>query len=142
MPEYSASMVAAGAGTTLRPVFGLLSIAASSPVLKEISIFNTTAVACQYRLVQLTGGTPGATVTARRLRRNGVPNLILAKQLWTADATIGEDLGYTFQLGATVGSGVIMPIADLEGDVGATAALGLVPIGTGQICTVGMRWAE
>jgi len=135
-------MVAAGAGTTLRPVFGLLSLAASSPVLKEVSVFNTTAVACQYRLVQLTAGTPGATVAARKIRRNGVPNLILAKQLWTADATIGEDLGYTFQLGATIGSGVIIPIADVEGDIGATAALGLVPIGTGQIVVVNFRWAE
>jgi hypothetical protein len=142
MPEYSASMVAAGAGTTLRPVFGILSLAASSPVLKEVSVFNTTAVACQYRLVQLTGGTPGATVTARRVRRNAPPALMLAKQLWTADASIGEDLGYLFQLGAQIGSGVICPIADIEGDVGATAALGLVPIGTGQVVTVGMRWAE
>jgi hypothetical protein len=142
MPEYSASMVAAGAGTTLRPVFGLLSLAASSPVLKEVSVFNTTAVACQYRLVQLTGGTPGATVVARRVRRNAPPALMLAKQLWTADATVGEDLGYLFQLGAQIGSGVIWPIADIEGDVGATAALGLVPIGTGQVVTVGFRWAE
>jgi hypothetical protein len=142
MAEYSASMVAAGAGTTLRPVFGILSLAATSPVLKEVQVYNTTAVACQYRLVQLTGGTPGATVVARRLRRNAPPALCLAKQLWTADATIGEDLGYTFQLGAQIGSGVVLPIYDVEGDIGATAAIGLVPIGTGQVVTVAMRWAE
>jgi hypothetical protein len=142
MAEYSAGMVAAGAGTTLRPVFGLLSLAATSPVLKEIAVYNTTAVACQYRLVQLTAGTPGATVAARKLRRNAPPALCLAKQLWTADATIGEDLGYTFQLGAAVGSGVVLPIYDAEGDVGATAALGLVPIGTGQVVIVNFRWAE
>jgi len=137
-------MVAAGAGTALRPVLGLLSTATITPLLKEFSIYNTTATACQYRLVNFTGGTPGAGQTERRLRRNAPPALCLVSGLWTVDAVIGEDLGYNIQLPAAVGGGAIVPIigASLEGELGPTSGIGLVPVGTGQICVVNFAWDE
>lgn len=138
MARYSAGMTAAGAGTTLRPIFGVLATATSTPQLREIALFNTTAVACTYRLVQVTGGTPGATVASYEQRQNGPPALCLAKQLWTADATVNSDTGYRMVLGATIGSAAILTFG---GDgvacaLGATVALGLVPVGTGQVCEV------
>jgi len=138
-------MTAAGAGTTVRPIFGILCTASVAPQLREIGLFNTTAVACTYRLVQVTGGTPGATVTAfaQRATALGTPTC-LAKQLWTADATVNADTGYRMVLGAAVGSGAILTFgADgISCPVGATIALGLVPVGTGQVCEVSFVWDE
>lgn len=144
MGRHSAGMTAAGAGTTVRPIFGILSTATITPQIREIALWNTTAVACTYRLVQVTGGTPGATVTARPHRTDGAPALCLAKQLWTADATVNADTGYRFVLGAAIGSAAILSFGEggLEGTIGATVALGLVPVGTGQVCEVMFAWDE
>ena len=143
MARYSAGMTAAGAGTTVRPILGLLNTATISGILREVHLWNTTAVACTYRLVELTGGTAGATVAAHKDRDNAPPALVLAKQLWTADATIGEDTGYRFVLGAQIGAAAILTFTTgVEADLGATSALGLVPVGTGQVCEVNFVWDE
>ena len=143
MARYSAGMTAAGAGTTVRPILGLLNTATISGILREVHLWNTTAVACTYRLVELTAGTPGATVAAHKDRDNAPPALVLAKQLWTADATIGEDTGYRFVLGAQIGAAAILTFTTgIEADLGATSALGLVPVGTGQVCEVNFVWDE
>jgi len=147
MARYSAGMTAAGAGTTVRPIFGVLNTAAMAARTVEIGIFNTTAVACTYELVYITGGTPGATVTAFCHDNDSVATPIaLAKQLWTADATITAKTGYRAVLGAAIGSGVILTFGGSSGGIqvplGATVALGLVPIGTGQVCEVYQVWQE
>jgi hypothetical protein len=68
----------------------------------------------------------------------------LVSGLWTADATIGEDTGYRVVLGAAIGSGAIITIGDtgLEAELGPTSGLGLVPVGTGQVCEVAFVWDE
>lgn len=145
MARYSAGMTAAGAGTTVRPIFGILATAAVTPQLREIALFNTTAVACTYRLVQVTGGTPGATVTAYPQRNDALATpTCLAKQLWTADATVNSDTGYRMVLGAAIGSGAILTFGSdgVSCAVGATIALALVPVGTGQVCEVTFVWDE
>lgn len=143
MCEHSSGMVATGAGTSLRPIFAVLSTAAITPVLHEVALVNTTAVACTYRLVHFTGGTAGATaLDESRHRANGPPALCLAKDLWTADATIVEDTGYYWHLGAAIGSEKILTFGGIEGRIGATAGLGLVPVGTGQVCRVTFTWEE
>lgn len=144
MARYSAGMVAAGAGTTLRPVFGLLSTATITGCVREIKVINTTATACQYEVVRFTGGTAGADVAEVDHRPDSPPASCLAKQLWTADATIVEKTGDIAQLGAAVGSGDVMVFGDtgLVTALGATAGIGLVPIGTGQIVVVKFTWDE
>ena len=144
MGRYSAGMTAAGAGVALRPIIGLLSTATISPQLREVGLFNTTAVACTYRLVNFTGGTAGTGLTERKHRRDSPPALCLASGLWTADATIGEDTGYRMVLGAAIGSAAILTFGDggVEAELGATSGLGLVPIGTGQVCEVYLVWDE
>jgi len=144
MARYSAGMPAAGAGTTLRPILGILSTAAITPVIREVHLWNTTAVACEYRLVNLTGGTPGASIAEHKFRTNAPPALCLVDGLWTADATIDEDTGFSLVLGAQIGAAGILTFGDsgLEGVLGATKALGLVPVGTGQVCRVGLVWDE
>jgi hypothetical protein len=144
MGRHSAGTLAEGAGTTVRPIMGLLSTASISPVLREVSLVNTTAVECTYRLVNFTAGTAGTALTERRHRRNGPPALCLAFGLWTADATIGEDTGYSIVCGEGIGSGSILAFGDsgLEAELGSTSGLGLVPVGTGQICRVQFTWDE
>jgi hypothetical protein len=145
MARYSAGMTAAGAGTTVRPIFGILSTAAVTPQLREVGLFNTTVTACTYRLVYVTGGTPGATVTAYSHRATSLATpTVLAKQLWTADATVTADTGYRMVLGAAIGSGAILTFGDdgLSNPLGATIALGLIPVGTGQVCEVYFVWDE
>jgi hypothetical protein len=128
MGRYSHGMAATIVGTNVRPVYGILSTATVTPILRQVEVTNTTNTACVYKLVNLTGGTPGASQAERRYRRNGPPALCDPRAGWTADATIGEDLGYRFNLGAAVGAGVIQPFGaeGLEGELGATAAIGIL----------------
>lgn len=144
MARYSAGMTAAGAGTTVRPILGILSTATISPVLREVALWNTTTTACTYRLVNFTAGTAGTGQTERKHRRNAPAASCLVSGLWTADATIGEDTGYRMVLGAAIGSGAILTFGaeGLEAELGSTSGLGLVPVGTGQVCEVMMTWDE
>lgn len=137
-------MTAAGAGTTVRPVLGLLSTATVSCLLREIHIWNTTAVACEYRLVSFTGGTAGSAQVEHKHRPNSAAATGTLFGLWTADATIVEDCGYGFILGAAIGSGGVYVMGEngVETALGATAGLGLVPVGTGQVCRVDFVWDE
>jgi hypothetical protein len=144
MSRYGSGMSAAGAGVALRPIFGILSTAAVTPILREVALFNTSGTACTYRLVNFTGGTAGAGQVERKYRRNAPPAVCLCFGLWVADATIGEDTGYRVTVGAGAGNGAILTFGDegLEGELGATSGLGLVPVGTGQICEVFFTWNE
>ena len=68
----------------------------------------------------------------------------------TADATLGEDLGYRAVLGAAVGSGVIWTFGDSGIQIGLPDAVELVTNGiglilengTGQICQSYFIWDE
>lgn len=144
MARNSAGMTAAGAGTTVRPIFGILNTAVASAQIREIGLYNTTAVSCIYEIVQFTGGTPGATVTAypNDLGVLATPTC-LAKQLFTADATVVKT-GYRMVLGAAIGSADVKVFGGngLRAAIGATIGIGLVPIGTGQVCEVYVAWDE
>lgn len=144
MARYSSGMTAAGAGTSLRPVLGILGTATVSVVLREVWIYNTAATACTYRLVNFTGGTAGTGQTERKWRRNAPTATGTVFGLWTADATIGEDTGIRAVIGAGAGNGAILTCGDtgIETELGATSGLGLVPVGTGQVCEVTFVWDE
>jgi hypothetical protein len=144
MARYSSGMTATIVGSTTLPIFGLLQGASVTGVLRKVALLNTTSTACTYRLVNLTGGTAGASQVERRHRRNSPAATCDPRAGWTVAATIGEDTGYRFVLGAAVGAGAIEVFGDsgLEGELGATSALGLVPVGTGQICEVYLEWDE
>lgn len=144
MARYSSGMTAAGAGTTVRPIFAILATAAVTPILREVALWNTTAVACTYRLVAFTGGTAGTGQVERKYRRNSLAATTTAFGLWTADATVVEDTGHRFVLGAAIGSAAILSFGDtgIEPDLGATSGLGLVAVGTGQVCEVCFVWDE
>ena len=142
MARYSTGGTAAGAGIAARPIAGVLSTATVTPILREVQMWNTTGTPCTYRVVNLTGGTPGGGLTERKHRRNAPDSVCVANGLWTADATIGEDTGYRIVVGAGAGNAEIVTFGDsgLEGELGATSALGLVPVGTGQVCEFVIVW--
>lgn len=144
MARYSSGMTTTIAGTALRPVFALLNAAASSGLVREFHLFNTTTTACAFKVVKFTGGTAGAGQVEAKFRANAPAAVCAVVAGYTADVTIDEDTGIRAELGAAVGSGVILPFGDngLEHGVGATKGIGLIPIGTGQILEVAVIWDE
>ena len=150
MARFSAG-VRSTAGTSLRPMMSLYSAAASVGTLREVGCFNTTATAVEIFLTRLTAtGTQGVGLTEARYNMKGPPALCTAFTTHTADATLGEDLGYRAVLGAAVGSGVIWTFGDSGLVIGAadaveavTNGIGIIlENGTGQICQTYMVWDE
>ena len=150
MARFSAG-VRATAGTALRPMMSVYSAAASVGTLREVGVFNTTATAVEIFLTRLTAtGTQGAGLTEARYNPKKPPALCTAFTTHTADATLGDDLGYRAVLGAAIGSGVIWTFGDdgiLIGEPDALEVVGngigvILETGTGQICQVYMVWDE
>lgn len=143
MARYYSGMTATIAGSATLPVFALLSTATVAPTLREVAVWNTSVTACTYRLVTFTGGTAGAT-NATRAPSGVPPALCLAKAGWTGAATVVADVGPRLRLGAADGSAVILGFGGdgIWGDTGATAGIGLIPVGTGQILEVYFGWDE
>lgn len=145
MAEYSAGMTAAGAGTSLRPPLAIQGTSSVSGLLLGFWLFNTTATACAYRLVRYTAGTAGAGITETKTRLNAPAATCTVTQLHTADVTITEDLGYRVHLPGAIGAGAFIPIRSpgIETPIsGTTPGIGLVAIGTGQVCEIGFHWGE
>lgn len=146
MARYSAGTTPTGVGTALQPCFALLNTASVTGLLRQVAVFNTTATACNFELVEFTAGTPGPDVTEFSYRANAPAASCLAKGLWTANATIGERSGVIFELGAAIGDGVIEVFGStgIEAAVGATSGLGLVLIAGAPVTAPRVRfeWDE
>lgn len=144
MARYSGGGTATIAGTTLRPNMALSPTASVTGKIREVAIFNTTAVAATYRLVRFTAGTAGTGLVEAKHDPLAATASCTLLAGWTADATIGDDLGYRAALGAAIGSGAIFTFGDtgLVLPVGTTNGIGFVPVGTGQICEVYFVWDE
>lgn len=139
------------AGTSLRPMMSLYSAAGTVGTLREVGCFNTTATALEIFLTRLTAtGTQGAGLTEARHNPKKPPALCTAFTTHTADATLGDDLGYRAVLGAAVGSGVIWTFGDDGIQIGEPDAVEAVDngigiileTGTGQICQTWFTWDE
>ncbi len=150
MARFSAG-VRTTAGTSVRPMMSIYSDASSTGQLREVGCFNTTATAVEIFLTRLTTtGTQGAGLTESRHNPKGPPALCKAFTTHTADATLGDDLGYRAVLGAAVGSGVIWTFGDSGIQIGepdaieqVTNGIGIIlETGTGQICQTYFVWDE
>lgn len=145
MGRYSAGALATGAGSTTLPTQGLYGVAAVAPKLRELSVFNATAIACVYELVTLTtAGTPGTGLTEGKWDPDANAPQCTAFQAFTSTApTIGERLGILFPLAAQIGAGVIRQFDGLKIAKGTANGLGLiVHSGTGQLCHIDWTWDE
>lgn len=144
MADYTCGMTASIAGTTVRPILSIAGSSTVSGILTSFSIWNTTATQCAFRLVRFTGGTAGTGQTEVKARLTAPAAICAVSAGHTADVTVSEDLGYRVYLPAAIGAGAIVPLGTgIETPTsGTTPGIGLVSIGTGQICEVSFAWYE
>lgn len=143
MSQFSSSFQTAAGSSTL-PIASIYAIAGTSPTIRQIGVFNTTAVAVALRLMRLTTtGTQGAGQTEAEWDEDGSPPLATVFTTHTVLPTLGNEMRRA-QLGAAIGSGVIWTFGGkgLIVPVGTTSGIGLVPVGTGQICDFYIDWEE
>ncbi len=143
MAEYSAGMTATIAGTSVRPILSIAGSATVSGILRGFWLHNGTATAVTFRLIRFTAGTAGAGQTETKKRLTAPAATCAVSAGHTADVTVTEDLGY--RVGLAAGQSAYIPIrgSGIETPTsGTTPGIGLVPVGTGQICEVGFDWDE
>jgi len=150
MSRYSAGDLTSAGSTTL-PIISIYSGAATTGVVREIGVFNTTTTAVALFLTRLTtAGTQGADLTEARHNLKKQTAACTAHGTHTVNPSLGEDLGYRTVLGASIGSGVIWTFGDDGLLIGAADAIEdvvngigvLVENGTGQICQAYIVWDE
>jgi hypothetical protein len=146
MARFSTGARSAGAGSATLPIGSLYSAATIRPIIREIGVFNTTAVAVALVLRRLTTtGTQGAALTEDEMAPNGSVPAATGFNTHTVTPTGSavESIGYRCQLGAAVGSGVIWTFGEgLYVPIGVASGVGIVPVGTGQICDFYFVWDE
>jgi hypothetical protein len=137
-----------GVGTTTLPAMALIGSASGRIELIEISIVNTTAVVCIWKLMRIsTAGTPGTSLTTATHDPTDTTTGVV-KQAYTSTApTAGADLGYRFRIPAAIGAGVVRQFNPLQAGlvIPATTAAGIglfIESGTGQLCDVDWTWNE
>lgn len=146
MPRYSAG-VKTGAGSTTLPIISLYGVANIGAKIREIGVFNTTAIAVDIKLVRITtAGTQGSGLTEAKHDPNTPAASCTAFTTHSSTGpTLGDDLGYRASLGAAVGAGVIWTFGDtgLIVPTGTGNGIGvIVENGTGQACQAYIVWDE
>lgn len=132
-------------GTTLRAGASLFSVAGKRLRVREVGVFNTTAISFFVALVRFTNATGvGAGLTEVPYDEAG--NVISGTGFagHTADGAVGSPIRY-YPIGAAIGSGMIWTFGEsgLVIDAGTANGIGLIcPEGTGQIATYHYDWDE
>ena len=146
MPRHSVGALSAGAGSTTLPLLSLYAIAGTGPLIREVGVSNTTGTAVAVKLIRLTAtGTQGATMTEAEWDEGAAPPLSTAFNTHTVNPTLGNDLGFRIQLGATIGSSVIWTMggSGIVVPVGTGNGVGvIIESGTGQVCQIYFVWDE
>ncbi len=133
------------AGSTLLPIISLYAVAAAGCTIREIGVFNTTAVAVALKLSRLdTAGTKPAALTDAEWDQDGPIALCGVHLTHTVGPTIDEEIK-RLTLGAAIGSGTIWTFGGkgLVIPSGVANGIGIVvSVGTGQICDAYIDWEE
>jgi hypothetical protein len=115
------------------------------PQIREIGVWNTTAVAVCVGVVRATAtGTVGAALTEVCTSDDSATIVATAANTHTADATVGAAIRQA-SLGAAIGSGVIWTWEPGEFVVDNLTTAGVVincPSGTGQHLDFYIAWQE
>lgn len=123
----------------------LYATAAVRPQIREIGVWNTTAVAAAVAIVRATAtGTQGAGLTEVCMSDDSSTVVATAFNTHTADATVGAAIKQA-SLGAAIGSGVIWTWEPGEFVIDNLTTAGVViicPTGTGQHLDFYITWAE
>ena len=145
MARYTVSALTTAGSTTL-PIISLYGGTTVRPRLRELHLFNTTATAVQLKLVRLTTtGTQGTALTEMPLVPEDPAAVAAAFNTHSVAPTITSGDLWRTQLGAAIGSGVIVTFPDQGIVIPATANNGLgvvVSTGTGQACEATLIWDE
>lgn len=137
---------AAGAGSATLPIGSVYSSATINPRVREIGVFNTTAVAVTIAVCRMTTtGTQGAALTEQSLDGTAATPAVQGFNTHTVAPTL-VDMGVRATLGAAVGSGVVWTFNNDVGmncPVGTANGIGIyIPTGTGQVCDFYFIWDE
>lgn len=144
MARYSSGVRTAVGSSTL-PIISIYSAAAVRGAIREIGIFNTVATGVSLRLKRLTStGTQGAAQTEAKHDPDSVAASCAVFTTHTANPALGDDLGYGAALGAAIGSGIIWTFGDtgLLLPTGTANGIGILVVGTGQVCDTWIVWDE
>jgi hypothetical protein len=145
MARYSIAGRGTVVGTSLRAMASLYATAAVGARIREVGVFNTTAVALAVGLVRFTNATNvGAGLTEAEYDENAPPPLCTGFAGHSGDSAVGQVFRQA-TLGAAVGSGVIWTFGEsgLVIQLGTANGIGIyVPTGTGQICDYYIDWDE
>jgi hypothetical protein len=134
------------AGTTLRAIASLFSIASKGFRLREVGVFNTTTTAVAVALVRFTNATgvgAGLTEVAWDNNADGVIQ-VTGFAGHTGDGAVGSPIRYA-TLGAAAGAGVIWTfgMTGLLVPPATSNGIGVIcPTGTGQILDYYFDWEE
>ena len=149
MARFSASFRSTGAGSATLPLGSIWATAAVRPRVVEVGVFNTTATAVTVLLARFSGGTgtKGAAITPLYENDNSQAAVTTCANTHTVTPTTISIALRQAALGAAIGSGVIWTFGGgrTEGLIipnSTTDGMGIVTIGTGQICDINFTWDE
>lgn len=147
MARYSFGAKMTGAGSSTLPAMALHAAAGVGGRVREIEVTNTTATACDVRVVRLTtAGTPGSTITGDKQDPQSAAASCVLCQAYSSTAPTIADLGYRASLGAAIGSGFVWTFGDAGLLIPAGTANGIGLIGadgsTLQILQTTFVWDE
>lgn len=132
------------AGTSLRAIASLFSVAATGAKLRECGVFNSTATSFAASLVRFTNATGvGAALTEVDWDEANIAQCT-GFAGHTADGAVGSPFRQA-SIGAAIGAGVIWTFGDsgLLVKVGTANGIGIIcPTGTGQIADYYFDWDE
>jgi hypothetical protein len=145
MARFSIAGRSTVAGTTVRAVASLFSVASRTLKLREVGVFNTTSTAVAAALVRFTNATGvGAGLTEVPYDEASPAPNGTGFAGHTADGAVGSPVRYV-SLGAAIGSGIIWTFGDTGVIIAAGTANGIgiiCPTGTGQILDYYFDWDE
>lgn len=145
MARFAGGFKTVGAGTTTLPIASLYATAAVRPVVREIGIVNTsTSTAVDIAIRRAT--TVGGTHTAREeLPETDTTQAAIATLFDTDTGTAPTMTAGNIRATTLIaGAGTIFTFGDRGLVIPNTTGDGIVivPLGTGQICTIYYVWDE
>jgi hypothetical protein len=145
MPRYTVSAVTTAGSTTL-PIISLYGSTTVRPKIREIGLFNTTTTAVALKVVRVTTtGTQGTALTEMPLIPEDPAAIATAFNTHSVAPTITTGDLYRVDLGAAIGSGVVLKFEETGLGIPATANNGIavvVSTGTGQAVDATIIWEE
>ena len=146
MSRHAVGARAAAIGSNLLPIGSLYSPSGNGGVIRELGVWNTSAVAVAVALQRLTTtGTQGAGLDELDMWNETPPASLTGFQTHTAGPTITAGFLRRAVLSGAIGSGIIWTFggAGLVVPAGVAEGVGiLIPDGAGQILDFYIEWEE